>query len=82
MLVDVHPRSGLGITDAEEAASLKGLWLVDSQSGRGEQTSMKEGAVEEKREKQGKVEINHYTLTPTSGTACCPTKGTECCLHQ
>jgi len=86
VLSEVHPRRDCGqwITHVEAAASLKRLWLVDSpsQSSRAEETSVKEGAVEEKSEKKAEAERSHYTLTPSSCTACCLTKGTERSLRQ
>lgn len=45
---------------------------------RTEETSKNEGAALERSEKQGAVERNHYTLTPTTCTA---HHLTECNLH-
>lgn len=66
MLEDAHPRRdcGLRITHAEEAASLKGLWLVDNPcQSKGNHL---EGAMEEKSEKHREAEGKPYTLIPPS----------------
>lgn len=60
-----------GQAQAEAGSPPEGLRLWRTHTGERE-TSKKEGAVEEKCEKEGAAERNRYVLSPASCTACQP----------